>query len=85
MCCNDAMGQYTLGDLQKETLKEIWYSEQYSSIRKKFFEQGRKSIDICKYCDNFGGTGINGVKNIVFPKSQYTNFWRTENIKNLTD
>lgn len=85
LCCNDAMGQYTLGDLQKETLKEIWYSDKYSSIRKKFFEQGRKSIDICKYCDNFGGTGINGVKNIVFPKSQYANFWRTENIKNLTD
>jgi radical SAM protein with 4Fe4S-binding SPASM domain len=53
LCCNDAMGQYTLGDLSKEKLTELWYGEKYSQVRKLILES-RQKIDLCKNCDNFG-------------------------------
>lgn len=53
LCCNDAMGKYTLGDLSKEKLTELWYGEKYSQVRKLILES-RQKIDLCKNCDNFG-------------------------------
>lgn len=51
LCCNDALGQMTLGDLRKEKLLDIWYGSEFDKIRKKMLA-GRTNIPICKYCDN---------------------------------
>ena len=32
LCCNDALGKYTMGDLNKQTIKEIWNSEEYKRL-----------------------------------------------------
>lgn len=51
LCCNDALGKYTLGDANMQTLKEIWYGEKYTQIRKTMKEARRKNLELCKHCD----------------------------------
>ena len=50
LCCNDAWGQMTLGDLNKNTVEEIFNSQYYNKICKKLLK-GRDKIKICEYCD----------------------------------
>jgi radical SAM protein with 4Fe4S-binding SPASM domain len=57
LCCNDAMGKYTLGDASKQSLKDIWYGDIYSDVREKI-KEGRDTIDLCKYCDSYANTAM---------------------------
>lgn len=50
LCCNDALGKYTMADLNKMTIKEAWYSERYQKLRKEL-RNGRKGIKLCRFCD----------------------------------
>lgn len=50
LCCNDALGKYTLGDLNETTISEIWNSDCYEQIRKKML-RGRKKLNLCNMCD----------------------------------
>lgn len=52
LCCNDALGKYTLGDLNKESLLDIWYGPKFTMVRKCLYE-GREKWGNCKYCDTF--------------------------------
>ena len=52
LCCNDALGRYTLGDVSKENLLDIWYGPKFSMVRKCLYE-GRENWGNCKYCDAF--------------------------------
>jgi radical SAM protein with 4Fe4S-binding SPASM domain len=52
LCCNDALGKYTLGDLSKEGILDVWHGNRYKEIRKAIAE-GRKNIEICRKCDVF--------------------------------
>ena len=52
LCCNDAIGKYTLGDLNQEKLLEIWYGPRFQMVRKCLHE-GRKAWGNCRYCDTF--------------------------------
>ncbi len=52
LCCNDAIGKYTLGDLNKERLLDIWYGPKFSMVRKCLYD-GRENWGNCKYCDTF--------------------------------
>lgn len=52
LCCNDALGKYTLGDVNKNSLLEIWNSEKYIKIREELAKD-RTGLEICKYCDTF--------------------------------
>lgn len=52
LCCNDAYGKYTLGDVGKETLSEIWYGDKFRMVRKCLYE-GRKNWGDCRHCDAF--------------------------------
>lgn len=40
----------TLGDLTKNTVKEIWNSKLFNRLQMSLLK-GRNSINICKYCD----------------------------------
>ncbi len=50
LCCNDALGTLTLGDLSKQTLEEAWYSPAHRSAMEKILV-GRENIPICRQCD----------------------------------
>ncbi len=50
LCCNDYSGQYVLGDLNSNTIYDIWHSKSFSDIREKHQNSGRGSMAICKGC-----------------------------------
>lgn len=50
LCCNDPLGDYTLGDLNVQTMKEVWNSSRYKNLRKAL-RVSRRNIEKCKYCD----------------------------------
>lgn len=52
LCCNDALGKYTLGDVSKEKLLDIWYGPKFQMVRKCLYN-GRENWGNCKYCDTF--------------------------------
>lgn len=51
LCCNDALGKYTLGNLNDNTVSEVWNSEEYSKIRDIMMRRGRKGLFLCNACD----------------------------------
>lgn len=52
LCCQDAMGKYTLGDCSQERLVDIWKSPNYDEIRNRIMK-GRHALDLCNQCDHF--------------------------------
>ena len=52
LCCNDAIGKYTLGDLNQESLLDVWYGPKFQMVRKCLYE-GRKNWGDCRHCDTF--------------------------------
>lgn len=52
LCCQDAIGAYTLGDCTRESLMEIWNGKPFQDVRNRIMA-GRQSIDICSQCDHF--------------------------------
>ena len=52
LCCNDALGKYTLGDASRESLADIWYGPRFEMVRKCLYE-GRENWGDCRFCDTF--------------------------------
>jgi radical SAM protein with 4Fe4S-binding SPASM domain len=52
LCCSDALGKFTMGDLNDQTILEAWYGKEYQLIRDLIYK-GRNNIDICEHCDVF--------------------------------
>ena len=48
-CCYDKDASYSAGNLNSNSLKEIWNSDQMQDFRKKVF-RNRSGIDICANC-----------------------------------
>lgn len=61
LCSNDAYGQVTLGNANNQTLKEIWFGEEYVKLR-ALLSKGRKNIDLCRFCDSTFYPGQFGIK-----------------------
>lgn len=55
-CCQDTFSDFSLGDLNNQTLAEIWRGKCYRDFRKELYFNGRKNLDRCKLCDAFGLT-----------------------------
>lgn len=51
LCCNDAYGEMTLGDISINTILDEWYGTPYENIRKNLLG-GRKKCTLCKKCDS---------------------------------
>lgn len=52
LCCNDALGRSTMGDVNEESLTDIWYGERFQEVRKQLLK-GRGAVSHCVYCDTF--------------------------------
>ena len=48
-CCFDKDASHQLGDLKKESFKEVWHNKNYKKFRKDI-TTSRKNIDICANC-----------------------------------
>lgn len=53
-CCNDPLTKITMGDLNQQTLREIWRGKAYQEMRKEMYYNGRQNIPGCEFCDIFG-------------------------------
>jgi radical SAM protein with 4Fe4S-binding SPASM domain len=52
LCCNDALGKITLGNVNDNTLEEIWYGLEYQKVREQLRKGRHKSnIELCVTCD----------------------------------
>lgn len=51
LCCNDALGQETLGDLSRERIEEGWYNEARRRAQNAMVESGRAGLALCRGCD----------------------------------
>lgn len=52
LCCNDPLGKYTLGDLNTQSVLEVWNGVKYKEFRSAIIN-GRKNLPKCKLCDVF--------------------------------
>jgi len=50
LCCNDAVGNMTMGDLTKELLVDIWNGDKYKIIRNNMLKD-RNLNKLCSRCD----------------------------------
>ncbi|MCC8189943.1 MAG: SPASM domain-containing protein [Planctomycetes bacterium] len=53
LCCNDAVGVVTLGDLTQQSVLEAWYGEVYEDARRRLLES-RDAFALCRHCDTLG-------------------------------
>lgn len=51
LCCNDALGKCTMGDLKKEKIVDVWNGKAFVDIRRKLL-LGREQVEHCQYCDS---------------------------------
>ena len=51
MCCNDALGEVTLGDVSRQPLRDAWNSDQRREMQDAMLK-GRNQIALCAKCDN---------------------------------
>lgn len=64
ICNND--DNRPIGSLEKKTLKEIWNSEKYISLRKKMLKYGKKGVKKCRNCDTYTIESISNKPSILF-------------------
>lgn len=51
LCCVDQCRNISLGNLQEQSIKEIWQnSEKLKQIRQEHLKKGRASVECCKDC-----------------------------------
>lgn len=53
LCDSDIEQQIVLGDVNNQTIKEIWQGEKFEKIRRNHICGNRNEIDICKGCDHW--------------------------------
>jgi len=52
LCCNDAIGKYTMGDLNKESILDVWHGKKFAQLREAI-SKGRSHFGNCQHCDIF--------------------------------
>ncbi len=50
-CCRDVEGKYTMGNILKQDIKDIWNSKKYRQFRKLVVHEG--NVDICQLCGGY--------------------------------
>lgn len=51
LCCNDALGQETLGDVSVQSLREAWADPRRRAVQEGML-RGRAGNGLCTHCDN---------------------------------
>jgi len=63
LCCNDFLYKIKIGNIMKNTIKELWNSEFYNFYRLHLQNIGRKKLELCRECNR-----IEGFYTYNFPK-----------------
>jgi len=51
LCCEDWNEEYVVGDLNTQTLDEIWHGPEMSHVRRKHMEKKGNAISLCAKCN----------------------------------
>ncbi len=51
LCCNDALGEVTLGDVGLDGLLGVWHGAAFTRVRRQLMTHGRRSLPLCAACD----------------------------------
>jgi radical SAM protein with 4Fe4S-binding SPASM domain len=51
LCGNDAYGQITMGDVDRQSVTEIWFGKDYRRLRAELSANGRRNLPLCNTCD----------------------------------
>lgn len=65
LCCNDYHGDIIFGNVMKQSLVDIWNSEQFNAYRVALFNKDR-DIAFCRNCDYSGGSYPHMVEEVHF-------------------
>lgn len=65
MCCVDAYGTTTMGDINTTKIEDIWYGKTHMGVLKQLTEENRTTLSICQKCDTIASRNKQrgGVKN----------------------
>ncbi|MBS3125284.1 SPASM domain-containing protein [Candidatus Woesearchaeota archaeon] len=50
LCCQDWRQTHILGDLNTQSIEEVWHSEKYQNVRRRIYIDGTNAPDLCKKC-----------------------------------
>ena len=50
LCCQDWKHTIVIGNIEDNTIEEIWNSQKYNEIRNSLYDKSKDSPTICKYC-----------------------------------
>jgi hypothetical protein len=51
VCCQDYDGKLEVGDLTKQSIQEVWNSEEFQRIRTLHLSEKGDLIDFCRNCE----------------------------------
>lgn len=54
-CCGDYNGKMIIGDINKQSLKEIWNCSKMKNYRKKLAEKKFDDFELCRTCYDYAG------------------------------
>ena len=54
-CCYDVLGEEVIGDVQKDSLHEVWNNERFRELRRLHQEGMYYKIKLCRGCELLGG------------------------------
>jgi MoaA/NifB/PqqE/SkfB family radical SAM enzyme len=52
-CCEDWNGEQAVGDLNHQTLKEVWNGPEMTAFRRKHFARAGHDLSLCARCNNW--------------------------------
>jgi 8-amino-3,8-dideoxy-alpha-D-manno-octulosonate transaminase len=55
LCCQDFYGKYCFGNINRNSLQEIWSSAYFTQCRTELSRGNRSCMTICEYCEDDGG------------------------------
>ncbi|MFT6068484.1 MAG: radical SAM protein with 4Fe4S-binding SPASM domain [Bacteriovoracaceae bacterium] len=51
LCCMDTKTKYKMGDLNGQSIKEVWSCETFTKMREIHTHRNREDLDLCNNCD----------------------------------
>jgi len=62
LCCADVLGKAVMGNVKDSTLKDIWFSDFFKSVRQSLARGYRNCTEICKVCDALNFPAPQGIR-----------------------
>jgi len=61
LCCADGLWKVVMGDVKKEGLRDIWFSDFFKKVRNSLTKGDRNCTEICKVCDALNSFAPRGI------------------------